>query len=226
MKAIEIKDLCRNFALDNRTLPILKNISFSVDKGEMVAITGASGSGKTTLMRIIGCLDQPTSGTYLIDGEDVSHMNADQRAHIRNRKIGFVFQQFNLLPDLSAAENVALPKIYAGASEAEAMHDANTLLNSVGLAEWGDHFPYQLSGGQQQRVAISRSLINKPAIILADEPTGNLDSETGKAIMALFHQLNKSQKTTIVMVTHDPEIAKANDRILRIHDGKIVQKDA
>lgn len=200
----------------------LKGVSLTINKGEFISITGQSGSGKSTLMNLLGCLDVPTSGNYFIDGENVAGMNKDQLAVIRNKKIGFVFQKFHLLADLTATDNVALPALYAGTSEQKARENARKALDTVELSDRMDHYPYQLSGGQQQRVAIARSIVNDPSILLADEPTGNLDSETGQTIMALFKRLNTEGNVTVIMVTHELEIAKQTQRIITLIDGKIV----
>ena len=203
----------------------LKGINLSIEKGEFVAITGSSGSGKSTLMHLIGCLDTPTSGEYFIDGKNVAQMNKNELAKIRNQKIGFVFQKFYLLPDLTATDNVALPKLYAGDKEADAREHALKILKMVDLENRSSHYPYQLSGGQQQRVAIARSLINNPSLILADEPTGNLDTETGNTILDLFKKLNEEQGVTIIVVTHEPDIAKKTKRIVELRDGKIISDE-
>jgi putative ABC transport system ATP-binding protein len=194
-------------------------VSFTVDRGEMVAIIGASGTGKTTLMNIIGCLDRPTSGDYFLDGENVSTLSANALARIRNRKIGFVFQNFNLLPRMTALENVELPLLYAGYHNAK--DQARAALERVGLASRAHHEPNQLSGGQRQRVAIARALVTNPTIILADEPTGNLDSKTSVDIMELFTQLNE-QGVTLIVVTHEPDIAAWCRRVIHMRDGKIL----
>lgn len=199
----------------------LKNINFDVRKGEFVAIIGASGSGKSTLMNIIGLLDHPTSGKYELDGSDSSHLNENSLAQIRNKKIGFVFQSFNLLSRTSALDNVALPLIYAGVPELERKIRAKEALEQVGLGDKLESHPNQLSGGQQQRVAIARALVTNPEIILADEPTGNLDSKSGIEIMKIFHKLNLEGKT-IIMITHEEDIAKNAKRKIRIKDGEIV----
>lgn len=222
MNTLEVKDLVKTYTMGETTVTALKKINVSVKAGEFVAITGQSGSGKSTLMNLLGCLDIPTSGAYFIDGENVAHMRNDELATIRNKKIGFVFQKFHLLPDLTALDNVALPALYAGTNEAAAQMRAKEMLTMVELSDRIHHFPYQLSGGQQQRVAIARALINKPSILLADEPTGNLDSETGKTIIQLFKGLNEKQNVTIIMVTHEPEVAKHAQRTITLRDGRIV----
>jgi putative ABC transport system ATP-binding protein len=222
MKVIEAKNIKKEFRMGQQTLKVLKGVSFSINKGEMVSITGQSGSGKSTLMTILGCLDYPTSGSFLIDGKETSKMSSDERANLRNLKIGFVFQQFNLLPNLTALQNIILPKLYAGTSEKQAMEEGLEQIRAVRLEKWSDHYPYQLSGGQQQRVAVARSLANKPPIILADEPTGNLDSETGKSIIELFNHINQKYGVTVIMVTHDPKIASESPRVIEISDGMIV----
>ena len=190
-------------------------------KSVVIWFTGLSGSGKSTLMHLLGCLDIPTSGEYFLDDKDVTKMTKDELAHIRNHKIGFVFQKFYLLPDLNAVDNVALPQLYAGKSENIAKQEANKLLDLVELGNRKHHYPFQLSGGQQQRVAIARSLVNNPSIILADEPTGNLDSKTGNSIMNLFKELNVKKNTTIILVTHEHEIAEKTNRIITLLDGQI-----
>jgi len=200
----------------------LKGIDLVINTGEFVAITGFSGSGKSTLMHVLGCLDNPTSGHYLLDGIDISQASRDELAHIRNQKIGFVFQKFFLLPDLTALDNVALPRLYGGISETQARSEAAELLAMVNLDQRMDHYPYQLSGGQQQRVAIARSFINKPKLIFGDEPTGALDVATGNVIIDLFKRLNEEQGVTIIMVTHEPSIAARTKRIIELVDGNIV----
>lgn len=221
MVVLEAKHLCKTYTMGDSTVQALKGISLSIESGEFLAITGFSGSGKSTLMHILGCLDTPTSGSYVIDGINVSRALPDELAMVRNRKIGFVFQKFYLLPDLKALDNVALPLLYAGADEDFARHEAKKLLTMVNLENRLDHYPYQLSGGQQQRVAIARALINKPRIILADEPTGNLDTATGDIILSIFKELNEEQKVTIIIVTHEPYIAAKTKRIIELIDGKI-----
>jgi putative ABC transport system ATP-binding protein len=222
MKTLVAKDLTRIFQMGETTVTALNNVSLVVDAGEFIAITGQSGSGKSTLMNLLGCLDTPTSGDYSIDGENVAQMTQNELAKVRNKKIGFVFQKFHLLPDLTALDNVALPTLYAGTQEGLARIRAKEKLTVVELENRLDHFPYQLSGGQQQRVAIARALINHPSILLADEPTGNLDSSTGHAIIDLFKHLNEQKKVTIIMVTHEPDIAQHAKRIVTLRDGVIV----
>jgi putative ABC transport system ATP-binding protein len=204
----------------------LRDVSLTADPGEFVAIMGASGSGKSTLMNIIGCLDRPTRGTYLLDGLDVSSLTKDQRADIRNRKIGFVFQGFNLLRRTSALENVELPLIYANVPTAERVDRSRRALAMVGLAHREDNHPNQLSGGQQQRVAIARALVNDPSLVLADEPTGNLDSRTSVEIMNVFQRLNRESGITIVVVTHEADIAQYAKRVVLVRDGRITHDQA
>lgn len=204
-------------------LQVLRDINLTINKGELLAITGPSGSGKSTLMHLIGCLDTPTSGTYLIEGKDISQLSDSQLAKIRNKYIGFVFQKFHLLPDLDAVDNVALPQLYANKSEHEARKDAQKVLEMLGLGDRLHHYPNQLSGGQQQRVAIARALVNNPDIILADEPTGNLDTVTGATIVDTFLHLHKDHGVTVIIVTHDLELAKKTNRIIKLLDGKIIE---
>jgi putative ABC transport system ATP-binding protein len=223
MALLEAKNLVKTYIMGETTVDALKGVDFTVEQGELVAITGASGSGKSTLMHLIGCLDTPTSGEYFIESKNVSQMTKNELAKIRNEKIGFVFQKFYLLPDLTATDNVTLPQLYAGKTESEAKQKAKHFLEIVGLGDRLKHYPYQLSGGQQQRVAVARSLVNKPAIILADEPTGNLDTKTGDDIINLFKKLNKEQDATVVLVTHEHDIAQHAKRIIELIDGKVVR---
>jgi len=206
-------------------VPALRGVSLEIQPGEFVAVMGASGSGKSTLMNILGCLDRPTKGRYFLDGKDVSALTKDELAAIRNHKIGFVFQQFNLLSRTSALENVELPTIYAGVPVGERAKRAEEALRRVGLADRAGHFPSQLSGGQQQRVAIARALVNNPSLLLADEPTGNLDSRTSVEIMEILQELNDQHGLTVVIVTHEPDIARYANRALEFRDGKL-RKDA
>jgi len=216
---IEIKDLKKTYRMGDVEVNALRGVSFAVERGEMVAIMGPSGSGKSTLMNIIGCLDTPSEGSYLLDGVEVSKLSDDQLAEIRNKKIGFVFQSFNLLSRTEALDNVELPLIYAG--QGNRRQRALAALEKVGLGERVHHRPNELSGGQQQRVAIARALVTDPAIILADEPTGNLDSQASEEIMGIFEHLNKDQGLTVVLVTHDPEIGDHAGRIIHIRDGQV-----
>ncbi|MHB1458686.1 MAG: ABC transporter ATP-binding protein [Armatimonadota bacterium] len=216
MAIIEVQNLTKTYRIGSVDVPALKGVTFSVDEGEFVAIMGPSGSGKTTLMNLIGCLDRPTSGKYILDDMDVSKMSDSARAAVRNRKIGFVFQSFNLLPKFSALKNTMLPMMYSG--KRKNLKAAYKALEAVGLEKRFHHTPMQLSGGEQQRVAIARSLVNDPPIIFGDEPTGNLDTATGNEIMSIFHKLNEEGKTVII-VTHEPDIAQHAKRILRFRDG-------
>ena len=218
---IKITNIKRNFSLGNETVYVLKGIDLEIKKGEYVALMGPSGSGKSTLMNLLGCLDTPTSGNYILNGKDVSKMKDDELAEIRNKEIGFVFQTFNLLPRTTALDNVALPMIYAGYSKSERVARATDVLQQVNLADRMDHQPNQLSGGQRQRVAIARALVNKPSIILADEPTGNLDSKNSHEILSLFKELNEKEGVSILMVTHDSKIASYSSKLLYIKDGII-----
>ena len=219
---IEARDLTKTYVMGAQTVHALRGVSLTVEPGEFVAIMGASGSGKSTLMNILGCLDQPSTGVYMLAGEEVEIMGQDQLASIRNRRIGFVFQQFNLLPRTSALENVELPMVYAGLGPAQRRQKAQAALQRVGLGERGDHTPSELSGGQQQRVAIARALVNQPALILADEPTGALDTQTSLEIMRLLTELN-AQGMTVVIVTHEADIAAWAQRRLVFRDGQIVE---
>ena len=218
---IEIQDLVKDYRVGEMVVHVLKGISFEIERGDFVSIMGPSGSGKSTLMNILGCLDKPTSGAYTLDGISVGNLNRDQLAEIRNNKIGFVFQQFNLLARTSAAENVELPMMYTDAPARERHERAMKALLAVGLAGREEHQPSQLSGGQQQRVAIARSLVNDPSIILADEPTGALDSRTSIEIMAIFQRLNREKGITMIVVTHDPDVATYSNRSIHFKDGKL-----
>ena len=217
---IKITNIKRDFVLGNEIVYVLKGIDLEINKGEYVALMGPSGSGKSTLMNLLGCLDTPTSGTYILNGKDVSQMKDDELAEIRNKEIGFVFQTFNLLPRTTALDNVALPMIYAGFSKSDRNKRATEVLEQVNLSDRMDHQPNQLSGGQRQRVAIARALVYKPSIILADEPTGNLDSKTSLEIMKLFGDIH-ANGNTVILVTHEEEIAAYAHRIIRLRDGLI-----
>ena len=217
---IEITNIIRDFKLGQETVHVLKGIDLTIKRGDYIAIMGPSGSGKSTLMNLLGCLDTPTAGTYILNGKDASKMTDDELADIRNTEIGFVFQTFNLLPRTTALDNVALPMVYAGYSKADRTKRATEVLTEVGLADRMDHKPNQLSGGQRQRVAVGRALVNKPSIILADEPTGNLDSKTSVEIMGLFNTIHK-QGNTVILVTHEEDIAEHAHRIIRLRDGLI-----
>ena len=220
MKIIETREISKIYRMGSQTVNALQSISISIDRGEYVAFMGPSGSGKSTLMNIVGCLDTPTSGTYMLNNKLVSEMTENELADTRNKEIGFVFQTFNLLPRASALENIALPLIYAGYNKSERNEMAMQALESVGLADRAHHRPNELSGGQRQRVAIARALVNSPSIILADEPTGNLDTKTSYDIMNLFQELH-DKGNTIIMVTHEDDIAHYAHRIIRLRDGLI-----
>jgi putative ABC transport system ATP-binding protein len=217
---IDIKNLKRDFQLGNEVINVLKGIDLQINRGEYVALMGPSGSGKSTLMNLLGCLDTPTSGMYILNSKDVSVMKDNELAEIRNKEIGFVFQTFNLLPRTTALDNVALPMVYAGYSKSERKVRATEVLKQVGLGDRMDHQPNQLSGGQRQRVAVARALVNKPSIILADEPTGNLDSKTSLEIMKLFGEIH-ANGNTVILVTHEEDIAAYAHRIIRLRDGLI-----
>ncbi|MUP44190.1 ABC transporter ATP-binding protein [Gramella sp. BOM4] len=219
-KVIEISKITRDFPLGQEVVKVLKGIDLEIERGEYVAFMGPSGSGKSTLMNLLGCLDTPTSGSYILNGKDVSQMTDDELAEIRNKEIGFVFQTFNLLPRTTALDNVALPMVYAGASKSERVERAKEVLTSVGLGDRMDHKPNQLSGGQRQRVAVGRALVNKPSIILADEPTGNLDSKTSVEIMNLFDEIH-ANGNTVILVTHEEDIAMHAHRVIRLKDGRV-----
>ena len=223
MELIELRDIYKTYHIGDISVPVLKGISLRVASGELVALMGASGSGKTTLMNILGCLDRPSSGEYRLDGREVSRLTSDGRALVRNSKVGFVFQNFNLLARTSALENVMMPLNYHSEhlGDVECRKRANEILCGVGLGDRLDHIPSQLSGGEQQRVAIARALVNRPSILLADEPTGNLDSHTSQEILRMFKQLNEEKGITVILVTHDPEVAKYARRVIHIRDGVI-----
>jgi len=223
---IEMTDIIKKFYIGTpNELTILKGMTLHVEEGEFVSIVGASGSGKSTLMNIIGALDHPTSGNYILGGEDLGGMAGNKLSDIRNRKIGFVFQTFNLIPRTTAIKNVELPMLYAGMSASRRTVRARELMELVGMADRTKHLPSELSGGQKQRVAIARSMANNPDIILADEPTGALDTETGRMVMDIFHRLNREQGKTIVLITHNPELAAETNRIITISDGRIVREE-
>lgn len=219
-KVIEISDVRKIYEMGEQLVKALNGVDLTIHKNEYVALMGPSGSGKSTLMNMLGCLDTPTSGTYLLNNENVSELIDDELAEIRNKEIGFVFQTFNLIPRLSALENVALPLVYSGMKKSARLDKAQQVLESVGLGDRTDHKPNELSGGQRQRVAVARALVNDPSIILADEPTGNLDSKTSIEIMALFEQIHNNGNT-VILVTHEPDIAEHAHRIIRLRDGLI-----
>ena len=221
---IALQKLMKIYQVGDSTVHALDGVSLFIGEGEFVAITGPSGSGKSTLMNILGCLDRPTSGSYQLDGAEVATLNDDQLALTRNKKIGFVFQNFNLLPRISALHNIALPLVYAGVAEKERLDRSLAVLAKVGLAERRDHRPNELSGGQRQRIAIARALVNDPAILIADEPTGNLDTKSSLEIMDIFCDLHK-QGRTIIMVTHEPDIAAYAERVVHVRDGRILKDE-
>ena len=222
---LEMRDICKDYPMGKGVAHILKNVNLDVEEGEYLAIMGPSGSGKTTLMNLIGCLDVPTSGSYLLGGRDVTTCNNKQLAEVRNRELGFVFQSFNLLPKLTALENVALPLLYGGVKKAERRERARAALEMVGLGDRIDHRPDQLSGGQCQRVAIARAMVGGPKLLLADEPTGALDSASGAQVMELFRQLHENG-ATIIMITHDAQVARQAQRIMTIRDGVLSGGDS
>ena len=224
MEIVQVSDLYKSYRVGTMDVPVLRGISMTIRRGEIVALIGSSGSGKTTLMNIIGCLDRPTTGRFWFDGEEVSMLSRNQRASIRNKKIGFVFQNFNLLPRTSALENVVMPMLYLSqhVSTRDANERAKEMLERVGLSDRLLHDPSQLSGGQQQRVAIARALVNSPELLLADEPTGNLDTRTGTDILKMFQDLNEKERIAILLITHDPKVVAYANRVISIRDGMIV----
>jgi len=223
MDLIELRDIYKTYHLGEVDLPVLKGVSLNVRHGELVALMGASGSGKSTLMNILGCLDHPTSGEYWLDGREISRLTAQEQARLRNRMVGFVFQNYNLLPRTTALENVLMPLTYTkeNLTEHQMRQRATELLQKVGLGDRTDHQPSQLSGGEQQRVAIARSLVNRPRVLFADEPTGNLDSRTSEEILQMFQELNSAEGITLILVAHDPNVAQHAQRMIRIKDGLI-----
>ena len=224
MSVIKITDVYKTYTMGDNIVNALDGINFTVEKGEFLSIMGPSGSGKSTLMNILGCLDRPTKGSYMLDEREVSEYSDDELAITRNKKIGFIFQSFNLLPRMSSLQNVALPMVYAGADDKTRLVAAKTALERVGLGDRVEHRPNELSGGQRQRVAIARALVNNPSIIMADEPTGNLDTKSGNDIMAMFKELNKEERT-VILVTHEPEIAAQANRTVYVRDGVIISDE-
>ena len=223
MQLLELQNIYKTYYIGDIDVPVLKGVSLSISQGEFVALMGASGSGKSTLMNIIGCLDRPTSGTVIIDGENISIVSDNELAEIRGRKIGFIFQKFNLIPTMTALKNIALPMVFLGGTKADRDQRAAELLGKVGLTNWATHRPSELSGGQQQRIAIARALSNNPSIILADEPTGNLDTKTGEQIMELLVALNKEGKT-ILLVTHAIALKRFANRVINMLDGEVSEE--
>jgi ABC-type lipoprotein export system ATPase subunit len=226
MDLIRLENIYKTYFLGEVDVPVLRGVSLRIQHGEMIALVGASGSGKSTLMNLLGCLDRPTAGKYFLEEQEISSLSNDQRAALRNRKMGFVFQNFNLLPRTSALANVMMPLTYADhfITDKEGRERAEHLLRVVGLAERMDHHTTQLSGGQQQRVAIARALINRPPVLFADEPTGNLDTHTTEDVLKMFQKLNEEEKITIILVTHDPNVANHTKRVIRMSDGVIVDE--